>query len=142
MQAIGVLVGLATGVLSGFGIGGGSLLILYLTSFGGMAQLQAAGINLLYFIVCAPSALVSHVKNKLVDGKSALVCAAAGVVTGIAASLLALHLDLSLVRRAFGVFLLYIGARELLCKTPPEEKKDKPAAPGSEPDRGSGRPAP
>ena len=126
MQAIGVLVGLATGVLSGFGIGGGSLLILYLTSFGGMAQLQAAGINLLYFIVCAPSAL----------------CAAAGVVTGIAASLLALHLDLSLVRRAFGVFLLYIGARELLCKTPPEEKKDKPAAPGSEPDRGSGRPAP
>ena len=60
---LSVLAGLATGILSGFGIGGGSLLLLYLTLAAGMSQYQAGGINLLYFIACAPTALWSHVKN-------------------------------------------------------------------------------
>lgn len=38
---IGLLAGLVTGVISGFGIGGGSLLILYLTTFAGMDQYTA-----------------------------------------------------------------------------------------------------
>ena len=59
------LIGLLTGVLSGFGIGGGSLLILYMTSFTEVNQYAAGGINLLYFLFCAPAALVSHIKNKL-----------------------------------------------------------------------------
>ena len=61
------LAGLLTGVLSGCGIGGGSLLVLWLTLFEGMPQFTAGGINLLYFLACAPAALVSHVKNRLID---------------------------------------------------------------------------
>lgn len=53
---LAVAVGLLTGILSGFGIGGGSLLLLYLTLFEGAGQYQAGGINLLYFLVCACSA--------------------------------------------------------------------------------------
>ena len=49
------IVGAATGVLSGFGIGGGTLLVLYLTAVGGIEQTIAGGINLLYFIGCAPA---------------------------------------------------------------------------------------
>lgn len=55
---IGLLAGLVTGVISGFGIGGGSLLILYLTAFAGMDQYTAGGLNLLYFLFCAPAALI------------------------------------------------------------------------------------
>ena len=47
MTIVNFLVGMATGILSGFGIGGGSLLILYLTTFAGVPQYTAAGINLL-----------------------------------------------------------------------------------------------
>ena len=67
MTVIAVAAGLLTGILSGFGIGGGSLLLLYLTLFAGVDQYQAGGINLLYFIACAPAALYSHIKNGLVQ---------------------------------------------------------------------------
>ena len=110
------LVGLLTGILSGFGIGGGSLLLLYLTLFGGMNQYQAGGVNLLYFIACAPAALVSHIKNHLVDGQAARWCAAAGVATSVAAAVLAAQIETDLLRRGFGVVLLYIGGKELFAK--------------------------
>lgn len=78
---IEAIVGLVSGVVSGMGIGGGSILILYLTLFAGMAQQQAQGINLLYFLPTAASALVVHVKNKAIDYKLTLVCALSGILT-------------------------------------------------------------
>ncbi|HBT65026.1 MAG TPA: sulfite exporter TauE/SafE family protein [Ruminococcaceae bacterium] len=115
------IVGLITGILSGFGIGGGSLLILYLTLCSGTPQYTAAGINLLYFLFCAPAALVSHIKNKLIDKKTALVCIAAGIPSSIIAAIAASYLDIGILRRLFGVFLLYIGVRELFFKKPERE---------------------
>ena len=44
---IPLLAGAATGILSGFGVGGGSLLLIYMTSFAGVPQNLAQGINLL-----------------------------------------------------------------------------------------------
>ncbi len=113
---IDFVIGLATGVLSGFGIGGGSLLILYLTIFAGTPQFAAAGINLMYFLFCAPSALISHCKNKMIEWKTALICICAGIPSSIAASLLAAYIDVNLLRRIFGVFLLCIGIKELFVK--------------------------
>ena len=123
MTIVNFLVGMATGILSGFGIGGGSLLILYLTTFAGVPQYTAAGINLLYFLFCAPAALISHIRKHLVEKKTALLAIAAGIVTSLAAAYVASLMDLSLLRRIFGVFLLYIGVRELFCRS--EKKNDK-----------------
>ncbi len=106
-------VGVATGIVSGFGIGGGSLLVLYLTAFGGTPQYTAGGINLLYFIGCAPAALVGHVRQKKVVWQAVLWCGLAGVAVAIPTSLLAAHMDTDLLRRLFGVLLLYIGVKEL-----------------------------
>lgn len=110
------IIGLGTGILSGFGIGGGSLLILYLTVFTGVNQYSAAGINLLYFLFCAPAALISHNKNHLIEKKTALFCIIAGILTSVAAAFFASAINVSLLRRLFGVFLLYIGIKELFCK--------------------------
>ena len=123
MTIVNFLVGMATGILSGFGIGGGSLLILYLTTFAGVPQYTAAGINLLFFLFCAPAALISHIRKHLVEKKTALIAIAAGIVTSLAAAYVASLMDLSLLRRIFGVFLLYIGVRELFCRS--EKKNDK-----------------
>ena len=51
-----LLVGTALGFLSGLGIGGGSMLVVWLTMVLGMDPGTARGINLLFFI---PSALVA-----------------------------------------------------------------------------------
>ena len=109
-------VGLLTGVLSGLGIGGGSLLMLYLTLLAGLEHRTAAAINLLYFLTCAPAALVSHIKNGLIEKQAVLWCAGFGVLCAAGASFFAAHVDITLLRRGFGVLLLYIGFRELFTK--------------------------
>ena len=113
MNFMNFLVGLATGIISGCGIGGGSLLVLYLTAVMGVAQHEAGGINLLYFIGCAPMALIGHIKERLIAWKVVLWCAVAGISAAIPMSLLADGLNSDWLRRLFGLLLLYIGIREL-----------------------------
>lgn len=79
------MVGLLTGVLSGCGIGGGSLLLLWLTLVQDMPQFTAGGINLLYFLACAPAALVSHLKNHLIDRGAVKFCVPFGAMTSLLA---------------------------------------------------------
>lgn len=110
---IAVLAGLVTGILSGFGIGGGTLLLIYMTTFAGVGQHLAQGINLLYFLPTAATALPSHIKNGFIDKKAALPAILAGLTgTGLAAWL-ATALDVNLLRRFFGAYLVVIGLREL-----------------------------
>ncbi len=120
-----LLVGAATGIISGFGIGGGSLLLLYLTIFAGIPQYKAGGINLMYFIFCAPAALYSHIKNRLVEWQAVIWGAASGVPASVAAAYLASDLNTDWLRRAFGVFLLYVGTKELFAKRKEKEQKVK-----------------
>lgn len=110
------LAGTITGVLSAFGIGGGSLLLIYLTTFAGMTQHQAQGINLLYFLPAAAAALPAHKKNGLLEKKVILPAILAGLAAAACTALLANRLETHLLRKLFGVFLLYIGLRELFRK--------------------------
>ncbi|MEY8311129.1 sulfite exporter TauE/SafE family protein [Oscillospiraceae bacterium 42-9] len=121
----GALAGLAAGVLSGFGIGGGTLLILWLTLVQQMEQLRAGGVNLLYFIACALPALWGHAKNGLLEKQAVLWCAAGGVPACIAGALLASWLDVALLRRGFGVFLLAVGLREVFHRRKPEDQRSR-----------------
>ncbi len=65
-----LLAGTATGILSGFGVGGGTLLLIYMTTFAGVPQNLAQGVNLLYFLPAAATALPAHIKNGYIDGKT------------------------------------------------------------------------
>lgn len=123
MWFFSLLAGLLTGVLSGFGIGGGTLLLLWLTLVANINQLQAGGVNLLYFVCCALPALWGHAKNGLIEKKAALWCALAGVPACIAGAVLASWLDVTLLRRLFGAFLLVIGFRELFSKPKGNDRK-------------------
>ncbi len=128
MTLFAIAVGIATGIISGFGVGGGSLLVLYLTAVMGVEQYVASGINLLYFLCCAPVALISHIRNKRVEWQAVIWCVLAGVFTSVAAALLASYVNGDLLRRLFGGLLLYIGVRELFFKdkaTKNSKKSDK-----------------
>ena len=107
------LAGAVTGVLSGFGVGGGTLLLIYMTAFAGVEQHLAQGINLLYFLPTAATALPAHIKNGYVDKKTAMPAILAGLAGTAAAAWVATTLDVHLLRRFFGAFLIYIGVLEL-----------------------------
>ena len=112
------LAGAVTGVLSGFGIGGGSLLLIYMTSFAGVGQDLAQGINLLYFLPTAGAALPAHFKNGYVEKAALAPAILAGLAGTALAAWAATSMDTDLLRRCFGAFLLVIGLRELFRREP------------------------
>ena len=107
------LAGLLTGVLTGAGVGGGTLLVLYLTALAGVGQGQAQGVNLLYFLATAPPALYSHLRNKRVCVKPGLLAAAAGWAAALMGTFLSRMAGDDMLRRLFGVLLVVVGAKEL-----------------------------
>ena len=120
------IIGLGTGVLSGFGVGGGTLLLIVMTNFLGIEQLIAQGINLLYFIPAAATSLPSHVKNGFVDRQVLKWAVPAGLLTSALAAWLATGMEVELLRKIFGVFLLVVGVSELLKKD--EKGEEEPTA--------------
>lgn len=102
-------VGFATGILSAWGIGGGTLLLLLMTLFLGVEQQTAQGINLLYFLPTAAMALIQHQKNGLLDRTLLSQAIPLGLLAAIAAALLSTAVDISLLRKPFGMFLLLAG---------------------------------
>ena len=60
-------VGFATGILSAWGVGGGTLLLLCMTLLLGVDQRTAQTINLLYFLPTAGMGLLSHGKSGLLE---------------------------------------------------------------------------
>lgn len=113
---IAALAGAVTGVLSGFGVGGGSLLLIYMTSFAGVPQTLAQGVNLLYFLPAAATALPAHFKNGFVEKKALLPAVAAGLACTALTAWAATALDVDILRKCFGGFLIVIGFRELFRK--------------------------
>lgn len=108
------LAGIASGVVAGMGMGGGTLLIPILTIFLGIAQRSAQGINLIAFIPTAIVALIIHCKNKLVDFKTGIPIIIGGVIASICGSLLAMNLSNRLLQRLFGGFLLLVGVWQII----------------------------
>ena len=107
-----LLAGTATGVLSGFGVGGGTLLLIYLTAFAEQAQ----GINLLYFLPAAAASLPAHAKNGFLEKSVLLPAIAAGLACAALGAWAATGMDTALLRRCFGGFLILVGLRELFRK--------------------------
>ena len=113
---IPLLAGAAAGVLSGFGVGGGSLLLVYMTAFAGVEQKLAQSINLLYFLPAALLALPSHIKNRYLYIPALLPAICTGLLCAIPAAQLAAGMDDVLLRRLFGVFLIVLGVREIFSR--------------------------
>lgn len=108
-----IIIGSALGFLSGIGVGGGSLLMLWLTLVINMEYSIARSINLLFFI---PSALITSVfrwKQGKLDLKKVLPAIVCGCISAACFSLLSRRIDVALVKKAFGVLLLLTGVREL-----------------------------
>jgi len=106
-------VGFGTGILSAWGVGGGTLLLLLMTLFLGVDQTTAQGINLLYFLPTAGVSLFFHRKNGLLDKTTLKAAIPLGIAAAAAGAFAATAIDTTLLRRPFGVFLLFAAVMTL-----------------------------
>ena len=110
---IAVLAGILLGFLSGLGIGGGSLLMLWLTLVLGMDHISARGINLLFFIPSALIACLFRWKQGALQWKQILPAIIAGCAAAASFSWLSMYLDTPAIKKLFGILLIATGLREL-----------------------------
>lgn len=118
---ISLTVGIILGFLSGLGIGGGSLLLLWLTLALGMETAAARAINLLFFLPAAVTALCFRRKQGCLPLKKVLPAMLSGAAAAAAFTLLGQRMNTDLLEKFFGILLLFTGVRELFVS--PKEKK-------------------
>lgn len=109
-----IIGGLVGGLAGGMGLGGGTLLIPILTMLVHFNQLEAQGINLVAFIPMSIVALILHFKNKLVKYKETYLLAVVGVAVSVLSALLAIHINMTVLKKMFAVFLIGIGIWQLV----------------------------
>lgn len=113
---IAALAGLLSGLLGSLGMGGGAVLLIYLRALTDTDQLQAQGINLFFFLPIAALSLILHSRKKLVEWKTGLLCALAGIPMAFLGVWLAQLIGSVWLSKGFAVFLLYIAFRALTKK--------------------------
>jgi uncharacterized membrane protein YfcA len=102
--------------LSGMGVGGGGLLVLYLTLAKEMPQAEAQGINLLFFLCAAAAAFAVNRKKRHFSWKNTLLLAVSGILMTIPGALLAMAMEGYLLRKVFGGLLILSGILSLFSK--------------------------
>jgi uncharacterized membrane protein YfcA len=102
--------------LSALGMGGGGVFLIYLTVYLNLPQLEAQGMNLVFFVPVALVAIIIHAKNKLVRWRIVLPCVLAGLPGVWLGSRLAASFPQPVLGKRMAVFLGLIGLRELFSK--------------------------
>ena len=115
------LCGMGAAVISAWGVGGGTLLLLVMTLFLGVDQRTAQGINLLFFLPAALSALICHWKNGCLDRPTLKNAVSAAVPAALLGAWIATAVDVELLGRPFGAYLLLSGISLIL---PQKRKKE------------------
>ena len=112
-MVIHILIGTLLGFLSGLGVGGGSLLMLWLTLVSGFPQTDARVMNLMFFVPCALIASLFRWKQTKPDRKLTLWAVAGGLIGALTGNFLHTRLDLELLKKGLGILFLVCGAKEL-----------------------------
>lgn len=103
-----------TAALAGMGVGGGGLLVIYLTLAREMPQLEAQGINLVFFLSSALPAIAVDIKKRRLDLRRILLIAIPGAVFAVLGAMLAAKVNAAVLRRIFGGLMLLAGGATLL----------------------------
>lgn len=111
---VAIIVGIILGFLTGLGTGGGSLLVLWLTLVLQTEPSEAKILNLMFFLPAALIATILRWRQGGIPFQKVLLPAVAGCAAAALFAFLGKNMDTELLKKLFGVLLLYTGFRELL----------------------------
>lgn len=110
---VAIVVGTVLGFLSGLGVGGGSILILWLTLVQKIPSETARLLNLLFFLPAALISVLFRWEQQRISPKKVLPAMLSGCLTALLFSSLAVQWDTGWMKKLFGLLLLVIGVQEL-----------------------------
>ncbi len=114
---IEVLAGLVSGIVSGTGMGGGTILILFLSVFLEFNQHTAQATNLVFFIPTSIAAIIVNIKEKNINWKVAIYISITGIIGAIIGAIIAGKTDVNNLKKYFGYFLAIIAIHEIYSLT-------------------------
>lgn len=110
---INILMAVLLGTLAGLGVGGGSILLLWLTLVEKIPIEQARIYNLLFFLPTASIVGFHAVKSSRIRVKEILPAVIGGCIAAVLCSKLQTFLPIKILKRLFGIILLFTGIREI-----------------------------
>jgi uncharacterized membrane protein YfcA len=113
---VSILAALLIAILSGLGVGSGGLLVIWLTEICGTAPVQARGLNLLFFVFSATSALLFHLKRRKINLKLAMFLASFALLGTFAGTFVGKAITPILLKKIFGIMLVSSGIYTLFGK--------------------------
>ncbi len=116
MNIPALLAGLFSGILGSMGLGGGGVLIIYLSLFTDTKQLTSQGINLLFFVPIGILSIIIYSIKKQIKWKTTIKIAIFGIIGAIVGILLADVLGGSITRKIFASLLIIMGISEIFKK--------------------------
>ncbi len=122
-----MIIGIVSGIVSGTGMGGGTILIFLLTFLYQVEQHVAQATNLIFFIPTSLMAIIINIKNKNVDLKLGTLISVYGILGAIIGANISIHTDVKNLRKYFGIFLIVVSLHEIysIFKSYKKEKNDK-----------------
>ena len=123
---IKILIGIVSGIVSGTGMGGGTILIFMLTVVCNIDQHIAQATNLIFFIPTSIMAIIVNLKNKNINLKLGIYIAIFGILGAIIGANIAIYTDFNMLKKYFGGFLVIIVFHEIysIFKEYKNEKND------------------
>ena len=108
-----ILIGAFSGIFSGIGMGGGTVLIFLLSTFEGIEQHIAQATNLIYFVPTAISAIIVNYREKNIDTKLAIIISIFGIIGATIGAIISVNTDVQKLRKIYGIFLAVIAVHEI-----------------------------
>lgn len=125
MNISALLAGLFSGILGAMGLGGGAVLVIYLSIFTETEQLNAQGINLIFFIPIAIIAVIIYSIKKQIKWKLTIKVALWGILGTVLGLTFTSFLGGELTAKLFGGLLILMGLKEIFAKTGKTVAEDK-----------------
>lgn len=119
---IGIIAGFLSGIIGAMGLGGGAVLLIYLTLFKDVGQLEAQGINLIFFIPIALLSVGIYAFKKQIEWKTVLLFSATGLVGAAAGVWLSEIIGTALLGKIFGALLIAAGGWQIISAIKKKEK--------------------
>lgn len=110
---IEVLTGFISGIVSGTGMGGGTILILCLSIFLGIDQKVAQATNLIFYMPTSIAAIYINIKEKKINFKVAKIITFWGIIGATIGAVIAQKIDTKMLKKIFGIFLGFIAIHEI-----------------------------